>query len=66
MAYKEFIPEIWAEKIERDLEKDCVYAEDCNRKYEGSVKKRGDTVHILGSGKPTIHTLARENASAAL
>ena len=63
MAYDNFIPEIWMEKIERDLEKDCVYAEDTNRKYEGVVKKRGDTVHILGSGKPTIHTLARENAS---
>ena len=66
MAYENFIPEIWAEKIERDLEKDCVYAEDCNRKYEGSVKKCGDTVHILGSGKPTIHTLARENASGSI
>ena len=62
MAYENFIPEIWEEKIERDLEKACVYAEDTNRKYEGSVKKCGDTVHILGSGKPTIHTLAREAA----
>ena len=62
MAYENFIPEVWEEKIERDLEKDCVYAEDTNRHYEGSVKKRGDTVHILGSGKPTIHTLAREAA----
>ena len=66
MAYDNFIPEIWAEKIERDLEKDCVYAEDCNRKYEGSVKKCGDTVHILGSGKPTIRTLAREDASGSI
>ena len=63
MAYDNFIPEIWDTKIERDLERLCVYAEDCNRQYEGSVKQRGDTVHILGSGKPTIHTLARANAS---
>ena len=62
MAYENFIPEMWEEKIERDLERACVYAEDTNRKYEGSVKKCGDTVHILGSGKPTIHTLAREAA----
>ena len=66
MAYDNFIPEIWAEKIERDLEKNCVYAEDCNRKYEGSVKRCGDTIHILGSGKPTIHTLAREDADGAI
>ena len=63
MAYENFIPEIWSKKIERDLERDCVYAEDCNRAYEGSVKQCGDTVHILGVGKPTISTLAREAAS---
>jgi hypothetical protein len=63
MAYDNFIPEIWAQKIERDLERDCVFAEDCNRQYEGQVSKCGDTVHILGTGKPTISTLARENAS---
>ena len=62
MAYENFIPEVWSKKIEHDLEKMCVYAEDCNRKYEGNVKECGDTVHILGVGKPTIHTLARENA----
>lgn len=59
MAYDNFIPEIWSKKIEHDLERDCVYAEDCNRSYEGSVKQCGDTVHILGVGKPTISTLAR-------
>ena len=63
MAYENFIPEIWSKKIERDLERDCVYAEDCNRSYEGNVKQCGDTVHILGVGKPTISTLARESAS---
>ena len=63
MAYDNFIPEIWSKKIEHDLERDCVYAEDCNRSYEGSVKQCGDTVHVLGVGKPTISTLARESAS---
>ncbi|MBQ8357090.1 MAG: hypothetical protein IJX39_04705 [Clostridia bacterium] len=63
MAYENFIPEIWKKKIEHDLERDCVYAEDCNRAYEGDVKQCGDTVHILGVGKPTISTLARESAS---
>jgi hypothetical protein len=63
MAYENFIPEIWSKKIERDLERSCVYAEDCNRSYEGNVKQCGDTVHILGVGKPTISTLARASAS---
>lgn len=63
MAYDNFIPEVWKKKIEHDLEKLCVFAEDCNRKYEGEVKQCGDTVHILTSGKPTIKTLARANAN---
>lgn len=53
-AYKSFVPEIWAEAINRELEKALVYAEDCNRQYEGNVSKAGDTVHILGIGRPTI------------
>lgn len=63
MAYEKFIPEIWSEAIQRALEGSYVFAEDCNRQWEGDVKKKGDTVHILGVGKPTIKTLAREDAS---
>lgn len=56
MSYKNFIPEIWAETIQRNLEKDHVFVADCNREYEGKVSKMGDTVHILGTGTPTITT----------
>ncbi len=56
MAYKNFIPTVWATAIERELNKKLVYGEDCNRKYEGNVKKMGDSVRILGVGKPTITT----------
>ena len=62
MAYSNFIPSVWAESINRELERDCVFVEDCNRQYEGLVSKKGDSVHILGIGKPTIKTLERENA----
>ena len=63
MAYEKFIPQLWSESINRELDRVCVFAEDCNRQYEGTVAKKGDTVHILGIGKPTIHTLERSNAS---
>ena len=63
MAYDKFIPELWSEAIQRELEGAYVFAEDCNRQWEGDVKTKGDTVHILGVGKPTIKTLARANAS---
>ena len=56
MAYQNFIPTVWAEAINRELEKALVYAEGCNRQYEGEVKAMGDTVRILGVGKPTITT----------
>lgn len=63
MAYSNFIPSVWAESINRELERACVFVEDCNRQYEGLVSKKGDSVHILGVGKPTIKTLERANAS---
>lgn len=66
MAYSNFIPAIWAESINRELERSCVFAEDCNRQYEGLVSQKGDTVHILGVGKPTIRTLDRANANGEI
>lgn len=66
MAYTNFIPSVWAESINRELERACVFVEDCNRQYEGNVSKKGDSVHILGVGKPTIKTMERKNASGKI
>ena len=66
MAYTNFIPSVWAESINRELERACVFAEDCNRQYEGAVSAKGDSVHILGVGKPTIHSLERSNANGEI
>lgn len=54
MSYRNFSPKIWAKQINRELERAMVFAEDCNRQYEGDVKQMGDTVKVLGVGKPTI------------
>jgi hypothetical protein len=57
MSYENFIPKVWAAHIERELERKHVFVHGTNRSYEGKVAKYGDTVHILGIGKPTImHT----------
>lgn len=61
MSYSNFIPTVWNAEINRELERLCVFAEDCNRKYEGDVKKRGESVVILGVGKPTIKSIAKAN-----
>ena len=62
MAYENFIPTVWAEAINRELEKALVYAEGCNRQYDGEVKAMGDTVRILGVGRPTITTTTGRSA----
>lgn len=56
MSYKNFIPTIWSEAINRDLERMHVFVADTNRQYEGNVSKAGDTVRILGVTKPTVTT----------
>lgn len=66
MAYKNFVPTIWAEAIERELERAHVFVADTNRQYEGNVKKAGDTVRILGVGKPTITTMKTTDGDLSL
>lgn len=66
MAYSNFIPSVWAESINRELERACVFVQGCNRQYEGLVSSKGDSVHILGVSRPTIKALERENASGEI
>ncbi len=66
MAYENFIPQVWNEGIERELERLCVFAEDCNRSYEGKIKGKGESVKILGVGKPTIRSMDKENSSGKI
>lgn len=61
MSFEQFIPTIWNEMINRELERKCVFIENCNRQYEGSVKQKGDSVRILGVGKPTITSTTDKN-----
>lgn len=66
MSYANFIPTIWNEAIEHELERKHVFVEDTNRQYEGNVSKAGDTVRILGIGKPTITTVTTKDGSITL
>lgn len=53
MSIQKFKPIIWAKTIEEALERDSVFYENCNHQYEGLAKKPGDSIKILGLGKPT-------------
>ena len=63
MSYANFVPTVWSEAIQRELERKRVFVEDCNRSFEGAIKQKGDTVRILGVGKPTIKSILKKNAS---
>lgn len=56
MSFNNFIPTVWSTKLEKDLEKDLVFAPNTNRKHEGEVAEKGDSVKILGIERPTITT----------
>lgn len=56
MSTQKFKRIVWATQFEEDLEKACVFRENTNRKYEGLAKEPGDSVKILGVGKPTIRS----------
>lgn len=64
--FNNFIPNVWAAGINRELKRLCVFMEDCNTQYEGVVKKQGESVTILGVGKPTITTISKATGERKL
>ena len=54
MAYDNFKAKIWSKAIDRELERAFVFADGTNQQYTGEIKGLGDTVRILGVGKPTV------------
>jgi N4-gp56 family major capsid protein len=56
MAIDIFIPEIWAARLQRHLDRKLIYAQPlvCNREWEGEISEAGDTVHIQKIGDPTV------------
>lgn len=51
-----FIPELWAATILRDLENNLVATKICSTDYTGEIKKHGDTVHFNSLADPTVNT----------
>lgn len=62
-AYAAFIPEIWSQKLNNILEKECVMLQCVNRNYEGEIKNQGDKVKIITPADVTISTLGSTNIS---
>lgn len=55
MSYANFKAKIWSKAIDKDLEPALVFADGTNQQYSGEIKGLGDTVRIVGVGKPTVN-----------
>ena len=60
-SYGAFIPEVWSQKLNTMLEKDCVMLQCVNRNYEGEIKNQGDKVKIITPAEVSISTLGSSN-----
>lgn len=54
MSLDNFIPQLWAGAILKNLNDAHVYAQGFNRDYEGEIKQKGDSVRINSIGRVTI------------
>src|SRR5574344_92245 len=59
-AYSAFIPEIWSQKLNQMLAKNCVMLQCVNRNYEGEIKNQGDCVKIITPAAVTISTVTSD------
>lgn len=57
-AYSAFIPEIWSQKLNTMLSKNCVMLQCVNRNYEGEIKNQGDSVKIITPAEVSISTVS--------
>ena len=55
--YSAFIPEIWSQKLNNMLTKNCVMLQCVNRNYEGEIKNQGDTVKVITPAEVSISTV---------
>lgn len=56
-SYSAFIPEVWSQKLNNMLAKNCVMLQCVNRNYEGEIKNQGDSVKIVTPSAVSISTL---------
>lgn len=62
-AYAAFIPEVWSQKLNNMLEKECVMLQCVNRNYEGEIRNQGDKVKIITPASVSVSTLGSDSIS---
>ena len=65
MAFSNFVPTIWSEKLWRTLDRKYIAAAHCNREYEGEIKEKGCKVRIIGIDNVGIYNYTKNTDMAA-
>lgn len=65
MAINNFIPAVWSAQLLTALNKSLVYANLCNRDYEGEIREYGDQVKINSLGRVTVGSYTKNTDIAA-
>jgi len=60
-TYSAFIPEVWSQKLNTMLEKNCVMMQCVNKNWEGEISKQGDKVKIITPASVSVSTLTTSN-----
>ncbi len=61
MALTNFIPTVWSETLYRELDAEYVGVKNCNREFEGDIRKCEDTVTICGIGDINVFSYAKNS-----
>jgi len=65
MSINNFIPAVWSAQLLSALDKSLVYANLCNRDYEGEISAYGDQVKINSLGDVTVGDYVKNTDIAA-
>lgn len=65
MAITNFIPAIWSETLAKELDKEYIAVRNCNRDFEGEIRKAGDKVYINSIGNINVFTYTKDTDMSA-
>lgn len=65
MSINNFIPNLWSGQIQKKLRNELVFGGMVNRRFEGELKRKGDTVTIFTVGETTIKDMVTRKANGA-
>lgn len=65
MSIDNFIPNLWSGQIQKKLRNELVFGGLVNRRYEGELKRKGDTVTIFTVGETTIKDMPARKPKGA-